>query len=360
MSDYNEIESRSNIRSSKGSEPRDTQLRLAVLIGNLHNVVLYETGGGREYVTQNIFNLLGYPPEKFTTDRNFFPTLIHPEDTAGLDMKTKEWLRNGSEETLKLEFRCKKSSGEYIWLEDNMNYINPPGENYYFTGVLIDITDRKESEQTIKDSLKEKEILLKEIHHRVKNNLQVISSLLKIQSFHTESAANKEIFEEIQNRIRSMAMIHHLIYKSDSISRISFGEYMHELLKSIRENHPYANISFFPISDPIPLNIEIAVPCGLLINELISILIKNLETQRERDLILVNLKRDEQNTGNIILSVIVENDRLPGELIKQGSMGEQLIGTLLEQIDASLEIDKSSGNKYTITFKESQYIERLP
>jgi PAS domain S-box-containing protein len=339
---------------------RDTQLRLAVLIGNLNNVVLYETGGGREFVTQNIFNLLGYPPEKFTQDRKFFATLIHPDDSKAMDGLIENWYSKGANETLKLEFRCRKADGNYIWLEDYLDYINPPGNKPYMTGVLIDITERKKNEDTIKKSLREKEILLREIHHRVNNNLQVISSLLKIQSHNTEDEANKEIFNETLNRIRSMAVIHQLTCKSSNLARIDLNLYFNELSKFLREGYQNKEVQFSITSyGNITLNIDAAVPCGLLINELVSLIVNNSERDSVSETITCYVNNNSDN-NEIVLSV-EGSSAFTGikEPISKQSLGLQLINTLVEQIDGKLEPDFSESMKFTVTFKDNQYPERL-
>ncbi len=349
-----------DVTEKKIAEERlhDTTLRMGVLIGNLNNVVLYETGGGREFITQNIFNLLGYPPEKFTEDRAFFTSLIHPDDLMKLDVQTEMWYKNGSEDTLKMEFRCRRSDGEYIWFEDNLTLINPPEKTPYMTGILIDITERKNAENTIRDSLKEKEILLREIHHRVKNNLQVISSLLKIQSSYSGQNGDKEIFKETLNRLRSMSMIHQLLYKSNSLSKIGFDEYVYEMLNSLKENLPAKYLNFDIEADNIILSIDIAVPCGLLINELVSLILKEPQNGHEETPIKISVRRPEEN-GNIIITLQCDNCVMPEYTAESKSLGLQLVNTLLEQIDGKLEVEKQNGIKFIITFSEGQYLERM-
>ncbi len=360
MTENSHLAAEPSLNKTTENKLRDTEIRLAILIGNLKNVVLYETGGGKEFVTQNIFNLLGYPPEKFTDNRDFFTGLIHPEDAQAMDLLIKEWHNNGSSETLKLEFRCKKADGEYVWLEDYVNFINPPGDSPYMTGVLIDITKRKESENIIKQSLIEKEILLREIHHRVNNNLQVISSLLKIQSIHAEEEINKEIFKETLNRIRSMAVIHQLTFKSNNLAIIDLNTYLIELSKHLKESFNNKDVQFKIIpNENIEINIDIAVPCGLLINELIALILNNTEKNCPSEVISCGLKKDFE-TGDIVLTLHGKNCNVNGEdpLLKQ-TLGLQLINTLKDQIDGKLETDYSDGISFTVTFKDNQYPERL-
>ena len=360
MTENSHLAAEPSLNKTTENKLRDTEIRLAILIGNLRNVVLFETGGGKEFVTQNIFNLLGYPPEKFTENRDFFKELIFPEDAKMIDSLIEDWHKNGYEETLKLEFRCKKADGEYVWLEDYVNFINPPGNKPYMTGVLIDITERKESENIIKQSLIEKEILLREIHHRVNNNLQVISSLLKIQSVHAEEDVNKEIFKETLNRIRSMAVIHQLTSKSNNLAKIDLNTYLIELSKHLKESFNNNDVHFKINSDEnIVINIDIAVPCGLLINELIALILNNTENYSGKKIISCSLKKNFE-TEDIILTIHGKTGAAKGvDPLLEETLGLQLINTLKEQIDGKLEKDYSDGMCFTVTFKDNQYLQRL-
>ncbi len=350
-----------DITSRKADEERlrDTTLRLAVLLGNLGNVVLYETGGGREFVTQNIFRLLGYPPEKFTEDRAFFTTLIHPDDSAEIDIQSEIWRKSGAKESLKLEFRCKRSNGSYIWLEDYMTLIVPRDTEAYMTGILIDITERKEAEDHIRKSLKEKEVLLKEIHHRVKNNLQIISSLLKMQSGYLKNDDDAQIVKKSLNHIRSMAIIHQLLYKSDNFSRINFGDYLKELLNYLPEMLNIGKVIFIVDVKNIVLSMDISIPCALLINEIVS---NSLKHAFNDDIPNPQIKIQLKNDSGIHELIISDNGSgLPADfkLNSDRTFGIQLIQTLLTQIEAKMDIDTSSGTKFTIRFSDNQYRERL-
>ncbi|MCD6282482.1 sensor domain-containing diguanylate cyclase [bacterium] len=128
---------------------RQTQMRLGVLLGNLPKVVLYETGGGREFISENIFDWLGYAPETLTRDRSSFVDLIHPEDKPRLKKEVKAWHDAGEPDVLTMQFRVRRVDGEYIWVEDRMVQVRPKNAKKYMAGVMVDITERKLAEQKI-------------------------------------------------------------------------------------------------------------------------------------------------------------------------------------------------------------------
>lgn len=135
-----------------------------------------------------------------------------------------------------------------------------------------DITEIKKAEKNIKSSLKEKEVLLREIHHRVKNNLQIISSLLSLQSGYINDNEALDVFKESQNRIKSMAMIHEMLYKSDCLMKINFGEYIDELTNNLIYNYKISpnTVQIEQNIDNTYFDINTSIPCGLIVNELVS------------------------------------------------------------------------------------------
>ncbi len=130
---------------------RRTQVRLGVLLGNLPKVVLYETGGGREFISDNIREWLGYDPEELTKDRSAFVDLIHPGDKPRLKEEIRAWHDAGEPDVLTMQFRVRRADGEYIWVEDRMVQVRPKGAKKYMAGVMVDITERKLAEQRIQE-----------------------------------------------------------------------------------------------------------------------------------------------------------------------------------------------------------------
>ncbi|HEY9874720.1 MAG TPA: histidine kinase dimerization/phosphoacceptor domain -containing protein, partial [Candidatus Obscuribacterales bacterium] len=204
-------------------------------------------------------------------------------------------------------------------------------------------------------SLKEKEVLLKEIHHRVKNNLQIISSLLKLQSSYIKDEQTFGLFKDSQNRIRSMALIHEKLYQSKDLSRIDFAEYIRELttnlLRSYGANSKTVTLKT-SISD-IRLTIDTAIPCGLIINELVSNSLKHaFSTEKESNEICLQLHSHHNN--DFILIVSDNGIGLPPNIDFKDTetLGLELVCTLTEQLEGTIEVDSSSGTKFNITFAE--------
>ena len=223
-----------------------------------------------------------------------------------------------------------------------------------------DVTERKQAEAQIQTSLKEKDILLREIHHRVKNNLQVIHSLLRLQSSYTADPQTLQMFQDSQNRIRSMALIHEFLYNSQDLAQIDFGAYIQTLVNSLRRTYTVNQnaISWEIQVEPIQLSIDTALPCGLLINELISNALKYAFPGGKSGKIQITLHSDNDNQFTL---VIRDNGvGLPPDLDFQNtdSLGLQLVCDSTAQIGGTIEIDRTKGTSFTIQFREIKYPSR--
>ncbi len=139
-------------QSRAEAQQKITQQRLAILLEHLPKVVYYETGGGREYISDNLVNLLGFSPEQFTADRTIFPALIHPEDGPLMHERLVAWHAAGEPGPLRMEFRCRNAAGNYIWVEDLMVEVRPEAGRKYMSGILMDITARKTAEEELERS----------------------------------------------------------------------------------------------------------------------------------------------------------------------------------------------------------------
>jgi len=218
---------------------------------------------------------------------------------------------------------------------------------------LQDITSRKNAENELIVSLNDKDMLLKEIHHRVKNNLQIISSLLNLQSQYIKDEDALNAFKESQNRVRSMALIHEKLYKSENMSKIDFRDYITELTDSIFYNYHVdsSRIQLNKNIDKIFLNIDTAIPCGLIINELITNSLKHAFPEDNKGSIGIELyKRDEDYELNVNDTGVGFSNDIDYENTE--SLGMQLVNNLVKQVDGTIELDSKNGTKFKIIFKE--------
>lgn len=227
-------------------------------------------------------------------------------------------------------------------------------------GIYVDITDQKAAEEKIRHSLKEKEVLLSEIHHRVKNNLAVITGLLELQAHSTTDKTAQKVLKDSQMRINSMALIHEKLYQNETLSQIEFDVYIRELIDVIRKSHSVKNqqISMHLDLDNVQLAITQAIPCGLLMNEIVTNSFKHAFSAnagpQQQPVIRVSLKQK----GSVVTLVISDNGRgLPDKFEELGdlSLGLTLIKTLKKQIEAEMTVESSNGTTYTFVFEKGGF-----
>jgi two-component sensor histidine kinase len=215
--------------------------------------------------------------------------------------------------------------------------------------------NRKRAEEKIKTSLKEKDVLLKEIHHRVKNNMQIISSLLRLQSREVEDEKTRRIFEISQNRIRSIALIHETLYQSGDLSRIDFSSYIRRLTTHLLSIYRPKGTSLRLNLDvqEVFLDINRAIPCGLIINELVSNAMKHAFTLDKGGEICVRLVE----MGGVFNLVVKDNGAgFPKgmDFKKTDSLGLQIVSDLVQQLGGDIRLEQEEGTAFVITFGDSQ------
>lgn len=214
--------------------------------------------------------------------------------------------------------------------------------------------EHKQAEEHIREALAEKEVLLKEIHHRVKNNLQVISSLLKLHSQYIKEEQDRQVLKECQNHVKSMALVHEKLYRSRDLAEIDFADYVHDLVAHLFRSYQASlgNVVLKVNVDKISFSIDLAVPLGLLVNELVSNCFKHAFPDRRDGEIQVDLHSD--GGGLCVLSVSDNGAGYPEDLDFRNTetLGLQLVNTLVDQIEGTIEHHRLGGTKLTITFTE--------
>gem|GEM_PF-891039 len=248
------------------------------------------------------------------------------------------------------EFRIIRKDGEVHWLELYVSRIEYQGSPAV-QAAIMDITERKKAEEQIKQSLREKEVLLREIHHRVKNNLQVVSSLLNLQSSHSKDRQYTELLKESQNRIRTMALIHENLYQSENLADINFNEYISNLVQGLVRSYKAERVTLTLDVGDVSLGIDAAIPCGLIINELVSNSLKHAFPDKKGE---IEIKLHPVN-GKVELVVADNGIGIPDtvDFKNTETLGLDLVTTLAEeQLNGEITLDKTKGTAFTITFEE--------
>jgi len=283
-----------------------------------------------------------------------FQTITHPDDLEA-DLGHIEEMLAGKIRTYQMEKRYFHKQGHLVPVLLAVSLIrDSDGKPVYFISHIMDITQRKLSEVQMKASLREKEVLLKEIHHRVKNNLQIISTLLDLQSGHTTDRAALAMFQESRGRVRSMALIHERLYRSQDMARVDFAEYIRQLADDLYRTYKVSDddIRLELAIDIPPLTIDIAIPCGLLLNELMSNCFKHAFADATEGCIRVALHRD--NGANVLI-VSDDGAGFPADTDFQNttSFGLQLVNTLVDQLDGEIGLTTDRGTTFTVRFPKT-------
>jgi PAS domain S-box-containing protein len=249
------------------------------------------------------------------------------------------------------EGRLLRLNGQEVAIEFHTAPIDPTGA---IQTIIRDITARKQAEERIKAALREKEVLLKEIHHRVKNNLQVISSLVNLQADALQDPAVRNLFHDIRDRVRSMALVHERLYQSASLAEVDFADYSRSLLNYLWRAHSPAAVEVRMNLDvaPILFPVDTAVPCGLVLNELVSNALKHAFTGRPAGEIAVSLQRGPD--GRVCLRVGDNGVGMPDgfDWRQTRSLGLQLVQMLAAQLSATVQVhsDAGAGTAFDLVF----------
>jgi PAS domain S-box-containing protein len=250
-----------------------------------------------------------------------------------------------------LESAWVRRDGSTIFVRESARIVCDGNNNVlYYDGTFEDITDRKQAEEQLRTSLKEKEVLLKETHHRVKNNLQVISSLLSLQADAIRDPQDLTLFKESQSRIKSMALIHEQLYRSPSLSAINFEEYVQMLSTELMRSYAREGITLELDIASVQFSLDSAIPCGLIINELLSNALKHAFPGGKQGFVRIQLKTNPEGKFTLIVR---DNGigLLPGINLKNtSSLGFQLVATLTEQLQGEATIDRNGGTTISISF----------
>lgn len=338
----------------------EERLRIALQAGQM-GTWEWDITTGQVTWSETLEAIHGIAPGTFPGTYEAYCSDIHPEDRNCVTDTIAKTLAEGSDHWI--TYRIVLPDDRVRWVEDRGRLFvddDEMGRPVRMSGVCMDITDRKHAEDQLKASLREKEVLLREVHHRVKNNLQVISSLLSLQAGFIEDPKGQAMFADCRYRIHSMALIHQSLYQSESMAQIDFGAYLHALARDLFRAYAIdgERIRLAASVDNIPLTIDTAVPCALLAHELVSNCLKHAFPHEQAGHIWVMFRR--QPDGKLQLQVRDNGVGLPDAVTPDTveSFGLQLVDILREQLRATLELQRRPGTTVTITFTELTYQSR--
>ena len=303
--------------------------------------------------SSNLEQLYGIAPNTYDGSYKSFLKLVHPEDQDSIQQAIQNCFATGND--YNVEFRILMSDGSIRWMEGKGQiFYDEMGKPLRMTGIDLDISERKQAETEIKESLREKEVLLQEIHHRVKNNLQVISSLLDLQSQRFTDQAALEVFQESQNRIKLMALVHETLYKYKDFVRLNFSEFVKTLTDYLFRAYQKeaSDITLELNLDQVRLKLDKAIPCGLIISELISNSLKYAFLNQSQGKISLSLTYDDKNYLNLIVQDNGVGFPVNWESGKGKSLGLQLVNILTNQLEGTLELNHQVGTEFRISFLE--------
>jgi PAS domain S-box-containing protein len=308
---------------------------------------------GECYLSPRWLAMLGYEPRELPHAPETWQSLLHPED-RDIALAAVERHLNGETEYYSLEHRLKHKSGAWIWILGRGQVVarTPDGQPLRMVGTNTNIHDRKEAEARLRTSLDDKELLLKEVHHRVKNNLQVISGMFYLQAQYINDPDVLSILTDSQNRIESMALIHEKLYQSKNFAKVDLSTYIEDL-----SNHLFASYNLNPRHISLRQNVkdanlplDAAIPCGLLVNELVSNALKHAFPDNRTGEIFIQLLKNDRDE----LELIVRDNGigLPQKLNVENnnSLGLRLVRSLARQLKGKLEIYNDEGAVFSLAF----------
>ena len=256
-----------------------------------------------------------------------------------------------------------RSDGSEFPIEIGLNPLDTEAGTMVLASI-IDITERRRVQQRLEDALREKTVLLNEVHHRVKNNLQVIGSLLNLQAEHAADSRLRAILAESCGRVKAMALTHQLLYEHKDFSHLDLADYLQRLVQSIRSTY-FASGGNVTLRLDLPsaivrLDLERAISCGLLVNELLTNSCKHAFPGERRGEIVIEL--GESDDGQILVSVADNGIGLPSEteLAQSYSLGLQLVPLFVEQLHGRLAIEREAGTRFCVNFPRRHAAEDVP
>ncbi|RXA21394.1 PAS domain S-box protein [Methanosarcina sp. MSH10X1] len=336
-----------------------------------------------EFTHGTVEEITGYTEEDFMSKQVMWMDIIYPEDRPAILKQVMRIKNSARTHDTEFEYRIIRKDGKIKWIKELYQKIQGRGEKSdKYQGAVYDITEKKEAEEALNEI---KEARIKEIHHRIKNNLQVISSLLDLQAEKFEDEKVREAFRESQNRIVSMALIHEELYQERNTETLNFAAYLRKLVENLFQTysvgHPGVNLQTY-FKEEVFLNVEIAIPLGIVVNELVSNSLKHAFPGRRRGEIEIRLSKEEKSESKswtdedkesegkkledkkyedkeykqgcgiteLVLTVSDTGAGFPEnvDIENPDTLGLQLVNALVDQLDGELELKTDGGTEFAV------------
>ncbi|MDP4266464.1 MAG: PAS domain S-box protein [Bacteroidota bacterium] len=328
----------------------ESEQRYKELVESLPSMI-YEVDhtGKFTYVNDFAYNSTGYDENDF--NKGVYTLDMFPVEEQ-LRVKTNENKTVNGEKLGSVDYILKKKDGSLMPVRIYTIPIKRDDIIVGRRGVVIDITQEKKSEEKIKASLEEKEVLLKEIYHRVKNNLQVISALLNLQSSYLKDNLSKIAFNECRNRITSMSLVHEMLYRSDNLSKIDYKNYIKDLISNliVTYSSESKNIEITMDIENIYLNLDTSIPLGLIITEIVSNTFKYAFPNSKKARLIITLKQIQYNNYELIIKDNGIGLPIGFNIDNSETLGLKLVTSLISQISGKLELFNENGTCYKINY----------
>jgi PAS domain S-box-containing protein len=307
------------------------------------------------YTNREVLEFLGYSPAKIKKmASNLFATILHPDDVEKVNGHHGKFNGSNENEVLEIEYRMKRSDGQWRWLRsrDVLFSRDEDGLARQILGSAEDITERKRMEEALKSALGEKDVLLQELQHRVKNTLAIISGLIGLEVNRTAEEQVKNVLQSMRDRISSLAKLYDMLYRSAmDMNEIRLNEYITEIATSLLKSYKpdKEQISLQLDLDEMRIDVRRAIPVGLIVNEIITNSLKHAFNNDNEGFIRVGLNRRD---GHVIIDVEDNGNRLQLQSYPDGSksLGLVLVKILTEQISGTVESNIEKGTRFRITF----------
>jgi PAS domain S-box-containing protein len=297
--------------------------------------------------------LLGYSPEELVNIKDY-RDLIHPGSRASFDAGFESMMKY--QEATRFLYQVNKKDGTILWVESHINPIFTPSTEKLqaMLSITRDVSSQIEEEQALMDSAKQKDMLIREVHHRVKNNLAILTSLVNMQKNEFTDHKTLDVFSDLQFRVKAMALVHEELYKSRNIEFIPVGEYLSKLVGIVSSAFTTSKIKVHQDFYNEILDVKITLPLGLIVNELLTNAFKYAFPDYREGNIWVTYKVEPNNDNSKIemrrLTIRDDGKGLPMDfdISKQSSMGSQIISLLVMQLEAELRIDDTNGACFSL------------